>query len=192
MEEKYLKDFIIILVVILLLAFGIKTSSLYKKVLEVSEESEYKKMALSEQLLQKIQQIDSSIQDRKNFVFTVDKDPLEQNLIVKTQKDLEMQWRDEVENMVRLEMTVIPDTGEKKAAISYKGSTTLYGVGDKFDLGGAIGNGAKGEITDIRPGEISYLINGKQLDMQLKPIPPKPASIKTSTNKAKSIREYNW
>lgn len=191
MEGKYLKDFVIILVVVLLIAFGLKTSSVSKRVNEVPEESEFKKMALSDQLLQKIQRIDSSIQDRKNFVFTVDKDPLEQNLIVKTQKDMEMQWREEVEKMVRLAMTIIPLDGEKKAAIEYDGNTTLYKIGDKFDLGSEFDKGSKGEITDIRAGEISYTFNGKSLDMQLKPIPPKPAKLKTNS-KAKSIREYNW
>jgi hypothetical protein len=148
-------------------------------------------MALSDQLLQKIQKIDSSIQDRKNFVFTVVKDPLEQNLIVKTQKDLEQQWREEVERMVRLAMTIIPLEGEKEAAIEYNGQTKLYKIGDKFDLGEGFAKGAQGEITDIRAGEISYTINGKSMDMHLKPIPPKPAKLKTD-NKAKTIREYNW
>jgi hypothetical protein len=190
-EQKYLKDFIIILVIALLIAFGVKTSSVSKRVIVVPDESKFKKMALSDQLLQKIQRIDSSIQDRRNFVFTVDKDPLEQNLIVKTQKDLEMQWREEVEKMVRLAMTIIPLDGDKKAAIEYNGNTTLYNVGDKFDLGSEFANGSKGEITDIRAGEITYTFNGKSLDMQLKPIPPKPAKL-TTKSKAKSIREYNW
>jgi hypothetical protein len=190
-EQKYLKDFVIILVVILLLAYGIKASSLYKKVQEVPEESIYKKMALSERLLSQIQEIDSSIRDRKNFYFTVEKDPLEQNLIVKTQKDLEMQWREEVESLIRLEMTIIPEIGEKKAAISYKGMTTLYGIGDMFDLGGDFSAGARGTINDIQPGMISYTYKGNQYDMELSEIPPKPAQLKTDS-KAKSVREYNW
>ena len=32
-------------------------------------------------------------------------------------------------------MTIIPLDGEKKAAIEYNGNTTLYKIGDKFDLG---------------------------------------------------------
>lgn len=191
MEEKYLKDFVIIMVVILLLAFGIRTSYLSSDVAEVPEESVYKKMALSDELLQKIQDIDTSIQDRRNFVFTVDKDPLEQNLIVKTQKDLEKQWEEEVEKMVRLSMTIIPDDGERKAAINYQGATKLYRIGDEFELGEGYDEGQKGKITDIRPGEITFLVNGVQKDMLLKPIPPKPAKLKTN-RKAKQVREYNW
>ncbi len=191
MEQKYLKDFVIILVVILLLAFGIKASSLYKKVQEIPDDSKYKKMALSEKLLQQIQEIDTSIRDRKNFYFTVEKDPLEQNLIVKTQQDMEKQWREKVESLIRLEMTIIPEIGEKKAAISYKGMTTLYGIGDKFELGSDFAEGTRGTITDIQPGVISYKFNGKDYDMKLSKIPPKPEALKTE-NKANSKREYNW
>lgn len=191
MEEKYLKDFTIILVVILLLAFGIRTSYLTKDVDQVPEESQYKRMALSDELMQKIQKIDTSIQDRKDFVFTVDRDPLEQNLIVKTQKDLEKQWEEEVQKLVRLSMTIIPDEGERQAAINHQGVTKLYGIGDKFELGEGYAAGQQGKITDIRPGEITYMVNGQKKDMQLKPIPPKPAKLK-SNRKAKKVREYNW
>jgi len=190
MEQKYLKDFVIILVVLLLLAFGIKTSTLIRTVNEITENSKYQKMALGERLLQKIQEIDTSIRDRKNFFFTVEKDPLEQNLIVKTQKDLEKQWREKVESMVRLEMTIIPEIGEKKAAISYKGITTLYGIGDEFELGSGYVQGSKGTITDIQAGIISYQYKNKDYEMKLTKIPPKPAKLKTET-KTKII-EYNW
>jgi hypothetical protein len=190
-EQKYLKDFVIVLVVIMLLAFGIKTSSLYKKIVDVPDDSKYQKMGLGEKLLHQIQEIDTSIRDRKNFYFTVEKDPLEQNLIVKTQKDLEKQWREKVESLIRLEMTILPEIGEKKASISYKGMTTLYGIGDKFELGTNFSSGAIGMITDIQPGMITYKYNGKDYEMKLSKIPPKPAKLKT-VNKAKSIREYNW
>jgi len=190
-EQKYLKDFVIVLVVILLLAFGIKTSSLYSKIKDVPEESKYKKMGLGEKLLQQIQEINSSISDRKNFYFTVEKDPLEQNLIVKTQKDMEKQWIEDVERLVRLEMTLIPEIGKKKAAISYKGTTTNYVIGDKFELGDKFSSGAIGQITDIQSEMITYKYNGKDYDMKQSKIPPKPAKLKTD-NKAKSIREYNW
>lgn len=191
MEQKYLKDFVIILVVLMLLAFGIKTSTLYKTIQEVPEDSKFKKMALGEKLLNQIQEIDSSIKDRKNFTFTVEKDPLEQNLIVKTKKDLEKQWREKVESMIRLEMTIIPEIGDKKAAITHQGTTTLYGIGDEFELGNEFGDGAKGKIKDIQPGMITYTYRGKDFDMKLSKIPPKPSKLKTERN-TKSNREYNW
>ena len=125
MEEKYLKDFVIALVVISLIVLLIKDLNLYSKVKVIPANSKYENLALGEQLMEKIQEIETSIKDRKDFVFTVTKDPLEQNLIVKTIKDMEMQWKEDVENMVRLETTIVPEYGKKKAIISYKGKTIL-------------------------------------------------------------------
>ncbi len=181
MEEKYIKDFIIALVIIVLIAFGIKDYYLYSKVEGIPKESKYKQIALSEKLLGQIQNIEHSIQDRKQFVFTVIKDPLEQNLIVQTKKDLEKQWKEEVENMVRLESTIIPEKGDKIAAIAYKGKTNFYRIGDKF---------INGVITDILEGEIIYSYDGYQGILQLEKIPPKPVEIQDI--KLRDRREYNW
>ncbi|RLC50230.1 MAG: hypothetical protein DRZ79_04730 [Candidatus Cloacimonadota bacterium] len=181
MEQKYLKDFVISMVVILLLAFAIKDYYLYQKVRVIPSESKYKKLALSVKLLKQIQNIETSIQDRKEFVFTVTKDPLEQNLIVKTKKDLEKQWREKVAKMVRLESTIVPQHGSKRAAISYDGKTKIYKVGDKF---------VSGVIEDIKDGEIVYSYKGKKGILKVQKIPPKPKEIRTSKNKKN--REYNW
>jgi len=140
-------------------------------------------MALGEELLNKIQNIETSIKDRKQFVFTVTKDPLEQNLIVRTIKDLELQWREEVENMVRLESTIVPESGSKKVVISYKGETKIYEVGDKF---------AKGIITEIRQGEISYRTNGAIEILKIEKLPEKPAVIQKSSKNKKTKLDYNW
>ena len=183
MEEKYLKDFVIALIVIFCILFVIKDMNLHSKVKVVPEESKYSKMALGDELLRKIQNIESSINDRKSFTFTVTKDPLEQNLIVKTIKDLQMQWREEVENMVRLESTIVPESGNKKVVISYKGETKIYEIGDKF---------AKGLITDIRQGEISYKTNGVIKVMNIEKLPEKPAIIQKSTKNKKTELDYNW
>ncbi|MBC8527244.1 MAG: hypothetical protein ISS28_03665 [Candidatus Cloacimonetes bacterium] len=181
MEQKYIKDFVIALVVILLISFGIKDYYLYNNVKEIKKESKYKEIALGEQLLNQIQNIENSIQDRKQFVFTITKDPLEQHLIVRTQKDLEKQWREKVENMIRLESTIIPENGPKMAAIAYGGKTEIYKIGDKFE---------NGEIVDIREGEITYAYHGKIGILKIQQIPPKPVEI--SDKKSKKHREYNW
>ena len=183
MEHKYLKDFVIILIVVFMIAFGMKDYNLYHKVNKVPNDSMYKKIALSEGLLTEIHNIEESIKDRKQFVFTVTKDPLEQNLIVKTIKDIEKQWREEVENMVRLESTIVPEHGRKQAAISYKGKTVIYSVGDKF---------IKGKITDIREGEITYTYQNTVGDLKLQKLPERPQEIKQTTSKTKKSREYNW
>ncbi|RLC56727.1 MAG: hypothetical protein DRH89_05005, partial [Candidatus Cloacimonadota bacterium] len=69
------------MIVILLIVIGIQCNSLYSKIKVVPEESKYKELALSDELFNKIENIEKSIQDRKEFVFTVIKDALEQNLI---------------------------------------------------------------------------------------------------------------
>jgi hypothetical protein len=182
MKLSYVKDFVIAVVVLILISFGIKNFYLYNQADKISNQSKYKKIALSDVLLKQIQSIEQSIIDRKNFVFTVDKDPLEQNLIVKTQKDLKKQWIEEVENMVRLESTIIPTSGEKMASIAYKGRSFLYKIGDTF---------IKGKITDIQEGEISYSYHGVNKVMNLEKIPPKPAEI-TSKSNSNEVRAYNW
>jgi len=182
MEEKYLKDLVIALIVILLIVLGVKCNNLYSDIKVVPVESKYKKLALSEDLFNQIENIEQSIQDRKEFVFTVTKDPLEQNLIVKTIKDLEKQWRQEVERMVRLESTIVPEAGRKMAAISHKGKTKLYSIGDSFFYG---------KITDILKGKIVYSYKGKDNILVLQKLPDKPEAI-DNNNEVSQERKYNW
>ncbi len=181
MEEKYLKDFVIALVVITIIAFGIHDYYLMKKVNKVPMESRYKKIALSDTLLSKIQNINSSIQDRKEFVFTVKKDPLEQNLIVKTRKDMEKQWQEDVSKIVRLQSTVITENGLKLATISHRSENKTYYIGDSFQYG---------KIVDIRLGEIEYAYNGKIGILKVEKLPDKPEAILDDSGK--KDREYNW
>jgi len=182
MEEKYLKDLVIALIVILLIVLGVKCNNLYSKIKVVPVDSKYEKLALSDNLFNQIQNIEQSIQDRKEFVFTVKKDPLEQNLIVKTIQDLEKQWRQEVENMVRLESTIVPEVGKKRAAISHKGKTELYTIGDDFKYG---------IIKDIRQGEIVYSYKGRDNILTLQKLPDKPEAIQDDSE-ISTERKYNW
>ena len=181
MENKYLKDFIIIVVVLLIIAFGWYDYYSYGKVEKIPQQSKYKKLALSEKLLDQIQSIEESIKDRKSFVFTVNKDPLEQNLIVKTIKDLEKQWREEVEKMIRLESTVITESGENLASIAHKGESNLYRVGDEF-----LGR----KITRIEQGKINYTYRGTKGVLFVKELPAKPEAIENNNKKSKNIP--NW
>lgn len=181
MEKRFFKDFVIIIGIVLLIAFAIRVFYLYQDSQEVAKHSRYKEIALKDTLLNKIHKIEKSIKDRKQFTFTVEKDPLEQNLIVKTNKDLEQQWKQEIEKMVRLESTIIPEDGDKLAAIAHKGKTRLYKIGDNF---------VRGKILDIRQGEITYSYFGQNKTMKLKKIPPKPKEL--TKEKDKKRREYNW
>lgn len=182
MENKYLKDLIIALIVILLIVLGVKCNSLYNDIKVVPHDSKYKKLALSDKLFKQIQDIEHSIQNRKEFVFTVTKDPLEQNLIVKTIQDLEKQWRLEVENMVRLESTIVPEIGKKRAAISHQGKTKLYSIGDDFFYG---------KISDIQEGKIVYSYRGSRNTLEIQKLPKKPEAIQNE-NETSNERKYNW
>jgi len=68
--------------------------------------------------------------------------------------------------------------------ISYKGETKIYQVGDKF---------AKGTITEIRQGEISYKNNGISGILPIEKLPEKPAVIQKKSAKNKNSElDYNW
>lgn len=182
MEHKYLKDFVISIGVLLILAYGIMSYYLFVKVDKIPKDSKYKNVALKKELLNKINKINLSIRDRKNFVFNVTKDPLEQHLIVKTKKDLEKQWREEVANMVRLEYTMVSEDGSKMASIAYKGKSNVYKIGDKF---------LYGKIIDIQDGKLIYTYYDNKKVMNLSKIPPKPVELQKNFKQSKN-NEYNW
>jgi len=92
MQEKHIKDLVIGIAFIMLLVFTVNDYSLYHKTNKIPKESKYTNIALDETLLSQIQSIEHSIKDRKSFNFTVTKDPLLQDLIVKTRLDLQKQW----------------------------------------------------------------------------------------------------
>lgn len=182
MEHKYLKDFVISIGVLLILAYGTMSYFLFNKVKNIPKESVYKNVALKKNLLDKINKIDLSIKDRKSFVFSVTRDPLEQHLIVKTKKDLEKQWREEVENMVRLEYTMIAEEGLKMASVAYKGKSNLYKIGDSF---------FHGKIVDVQSSKLIYTYYDKKKVMNLTKIPPKPIELQKNFKPNKN-NEYNW
>ncbi|MDD3051885.1 MAG: hypothetical protein PHR06_12190, partial [Candidatus Cloacimonetes bacterium] len=75
MEYRYLKDFVIILSVIILISFAFSSFYMYQREVKKNPvESVYANMALDDQLMSKIHDIENSISDRKNFVFNVEKD----------------------------------------------------------------------------------------------------------------------
>jgi len=180
-EHKYIKDFVIALSVIMLLVFGIVDFYIVKDVNKVPEKSKWENMALGQDLLTEINNIEYSINARKLFVFTVEKDPLEQDLIVKTKTDILEDWKQQVKNMIRLTSTIIPEEGDKVASFAYQDKNTEYKIGEKI---------AGRKITDIQNGSVDYIYNGKTGVFKLQPIPPKPAVIRDKKNR-KQV-EYNW
>ncbi len=181
MESRHIKDFAIAVAVIILFAFIIKAVNVANSAEEVPAESIYRDMALDQQLLGQIQQIEHSIRDRMDFIFTVTRDPLEQNLVVRTRVDLEEEWRKKVESMMRLAATYIDEEGNKMAAVAYQGKTRVYGVGDYIE---------DNRITDIDHGRLTLVHNGQTTELELKPIPPKPAQIDSRSRTG--TQEYIW
>ncbi len=177
MEGRYIKDFTIALIFLMMIAFGIRGYFLYNQSLEFPDEPDRNK-GISSDLKKEIEDIEQSIQDRKDFAFTVVKDPLEQNLIVKTIIDIEKQWKKEVEATIRLTGTYLVDN-EKIATIEYQGVRNDYRVGDLFE-------GRK--IVDIQKGKILYERGGQQHTLELSPIPEKPKAL----IKDEIVTEQEW
>lgn len=177
MQDKYIKDFVIALSMIMLVVFLIQGVRLYQQANKVLPESKYKKIALSQKLIKQIQEIESSIQDRKMFVFSVVKDPLEQNLIVKTKVDLENNWKSMVESMMRLSATYSDSNGQRRATIAYEGKNYDVHVGDFI---------AGRKIIDIQQGRVYFSQGGVKGLLDLQPVPAKPVELQDN----KKI--YNW
>ncbi len=178
MEGRYIKDFAIAIVFVMIIVFGVKDFLWYQKT-EAFPLKPNTELGIGDELKGEIEEIETSIQDRKSFRFTVVKDPLEQNLIVKTIVDIEKQWRREVEAQVRLAGTYITASGEQLATIEHQGVRKDYRVGDTFELG---------KITAISRGKITYNSNGYVGTLQLAPIPEKPSILKTDETQ----QELNW
>jgi hypothetical protein len=179
MESRHLKDFVIGLIVIVLFAFMVKVYYFIKNEEAIPQDSKYKEMSLGGDLLARIQQIEDSIRDRQDFKFTVTRDPLEQNLIVKTKVDLEQEWRRQVASMMRLAATYIDENGNGKAEIAYEGKTGIYSVGDTI---------GSSKITKIESGVLTLNNRGQSTVLELKPIPDKPTKLDTSSK----VKEYIW
>lgn len=180
MDSKYIKDFAIGLTLIMIFVFVLKDVSLFTKTNKVSEESEYTQLSVNQSLMSKIHEIEASISDRKQFVFTVTKDPLERDIIVKNKMDLLEQWTRMVQNMVRLAGTAIDENGATYANIAYQGKIGVYRVGDY--VAGRL-------ITNISNQQVTYVMNGQRGVMNLAPIPPKPAEIKEEPG---ATSDLNW
>lgn len=179
MQDKYLKDFVIGLIVIMIIAFMFNDYRLFTKARAIPEQSKYSNIALDENLLSKIQSIETTINDRKMFTFTVTKDPLQQDLIVKTKVDLQNQWEDMVRSMMRLSATFTDSKGQKKAMIAFQGRDNLVGIGDV--VGGR-------KIVDIQNQRVYFTENGYKGFLDIQKIPPKPVELDTQ----KQENQYNW
>lgn len=165
MQLRYVKDFAIALIVIMLLAFAIRLYSVYYQVEAVPDKSIHSKESVSDTLLNKIKGIETSIQERKNFVFTTTRDPLRQGNIIKDKMDLEKEFEDMVRNTFRLSTTAIDANGNKIAYIEYQDAIHAARIGDTVE-------GRR--ILDIGEKTLRYFYAGNTYTIDLKSRPAMP------------------
>jgi hypothetical protein len=165
MQARFIKDFAIALIVILLLAYAIRLFSINYKRNAIPDKSKYTNESVSDTLKTKIYSIESSIMDRKNFVFSITHDPLKQGNIIKDRFDRNKEFEDMVRNTFRPTGTYLDvETGRKLVTIEYQDKFFTGGVGDIIE-------GRK--ITRINENSIGIYYGGDQtLAIQPRPVMP--------------------
>jgi hypothetical protein len=179
MQDRYIKDLVIALGVIILIIFGVRVFYLYQKEVKVPSESIYTKLALSQELLNQITQIEDSIKERKEYRFTVRRDPLKQDLIVQTRLDLLLEWEEMVRRMMRLTAVIEEESGEKSAIISWNGRNNRVQIGDVLN---------NKRITSIEMDRVEYSEGGMRGVLIPQRIPPRPAQIDTRNTNTRGRR----
>jgi len=117
MQYRFVKDLAIALIVILLGVLVVRLVVINRKVSVIPETSIHIQESVTDTLMTKIRTIESSIQDRKMFVFSSRKDPLRQGNIIKDNVDRLKEFEDMVRNTFRLATTAIDEFGNKIAYV---------------------------------------------------------------------------
>ncbi len=172
MQARFVKDFAIALIVILLVAYAVRLYTVNHKTRVVPEQSKHTEKAVSDTLLGIIKSIETSIQDRKNFVFSNIRDPLRQGNIIKDRFDLEKEYAEMIRNTFRPTGTYIDqETGKRMVNIDYLGRIYTGGVNDVIE-------GRR--ITWIDEQNIGIYYGGPHT-LAVQRIPPKPDFSKEET-----------
>jgi type II secretory pathway component PulC len=179
MEARFIKDLALALIFICLFAFAVKDYTIYHKVDQIPQESKYTDISVNEDLINQIQDIESSIQDRKSFTFNVPTDPLRQDPVIKDKLDRLQAWESMVKNMVRVAATFINEDNQKVAIIAYQGKSSIYRIGDTI---------AGRHIDDINNGTVFYTYGGVRSSMTVQPIPPMPEDLEPGSD----FTDYNY
>jgi hypothetical protein len=170
MQLRFIKDLAIALIVILLFAMAVHLVAMHRSWKQIPEKSVYTKESVSDTLLNKIKSIENSIQDRKMFVFSSNRDPLRQGNIIKDKVDREKEFEEMVKNTFRLATTASDENGNRIAYIEYRGVLHEARVGQTIE-------GRR--ILDISEKSIRYSYNGIVSTTELAPRPAKPADDNT-------------
>ncbi|MCB5229611.1 MAG: hypothetical protein GX122_04010 [Candidatus Cloacimonetes bacterium] len=173
MQLRYVKDFAILLIVIIFLILGVRLYTNHHKANRIPAESVYTKESVSDDLITKIKGIESSIQDRKRFVFTINRDPLRQGNIIKDRLDLEREFMERLHNTFRLSSTAILENGKKSATIEFREVNYYAEIGSNIE--GRI-------IRDIGSDWIKYYYNGSVHTTYVQARPPMPDFSQAETD----------
>ncbi len=173
MQARFVKDFAIALIVIALIAMGIKLYSMYNTMSKVPARSIHTEESVSDTLLNRIKMIETSIQDRKSFVFGTNRDPLRQGNIIKDQVDRMKEFEDMVRNTFRLSTTAIDEFGNKIAYVEYQ---------DQIH-GGRVGDVIEGRrIVNIGDNTMTYYYGGSTYTTTVQPRPQRPQEDLNNTS----------
>jgi hypothetical protein len=183
MSDKYIKDITILLGVVILIVLSFRVYYLYNQVNAVPAESIYNNIALNETLLERIHQIDNSITERKEFRFTVRRDPLKQDLIVQNRMDLLAEYEAMLRRLMRLSTVIEDNMGNSVAIIEYQGRQNVVKVGD------TLGNRRFTNI-DLANKRAYFTEGGVSAHLVVTRVPPPPAELDSSNRN--NINEYIW
>ncbi len=129
MEYRYVKDLAYILLVAAVIVLGVLAFNHYNGEQKVTAESAYAKQDVDANLLKQAADIESGISNRKNFTFSVEKDPLKQDIILPKKVDeikIRLQKR---RNEIRL-AGVITFNEQKFVTIEHKDIEKQYAIGE--------------------------------------------------------------
>jgi len=165
MQLRFVKDLAIALIVILLFAMALRLLAIDRQWSKVPVKSIHTSESVSDTLLSKIKRIENSIQDRKMFVFSSNRDPLRQGNIIKDKADRENEFKEMLLNTFRLATTARDEYGNKIAYIEYQ---------DRIH-GGRVGDVIEGRrITSIGESTITYYYGGQSYTTRVQPRPERP------------------
>ncbi|MFO8145031.1 MAG: hypothetical protein R6T89_04830 [Candidatus Syntrophosphaera sp.] len=181
MQLRFIKDFAIGLIVILLLAYAIRLYTMNAQEDKIPEQSRYTDESVTDTLRARIMTIESSIADRQNFVFSINHDPLRQGNIIKDRFDMAKEFEEMVRNTFRPTGTYIDEeTGDKLVTVEFQEKIYTGRVGEVI---------AGRRITWIEDDSIGIYYGGPQT-LAVKPRPDMPDFTQEEQQKQSIDQNY--
>lgn len=159
MEYRYVKDLAIILLVISVIVLAVFAVKHYNTEQKVDDKSAYAEQEVDSSLLRKAIEIEDGISQRKDFSFSISKDPLKQDIILPKKVDeikLRLQRR---YNEIRL-YGVLKFGDQILVGIDHKDLESQYKIGDKI-------TGSDLRIRSANPvAQTAVLSDGTKLEVK--------------------------